>query len=86
MNVAAGENKIGNAYAKRAYRARDANDPDRYMTNLELALPHLREAARIYRVNNISITADKARRRVALVEESIRQVGVVRAIVAATRG
>ena len=84
FNVAAGENNLGNAYNHRAKRARDANDLDRCMANFELALPHLREAARIFRVINHMDRADKALRSVAQIEESIRQVGIARAATAAT--
>ena len=48
-NVAAGENSLGNTYSRRANKALKAKDRDRQITNLELALPHYREAARIYR-------------------------------------
>ena len=81
-NVAVGENQLGNAYNHRAIRA--ANDLDRCMANLELALSHFREAARIFRVINHMDRADKALRSVAQIEESIRQVGIARAATAAT--
>ena len=84
FNVAAGENNLGNAYNHRSKRARDANDLDRCMANFELALPHLREAARIFRVINHMDRADKALRSVAQIEESIRQVGIARAATATT--
>ena len=89
VNVAAGDNQLGNAYNHRAIRAQAANDLDRCMANLELALPHFREAARIHRANNHMDSADKALRNVAQIEESMRQVGIARAaaaVAAATRG
>ena len=51
-NVAVREENLGGAYDNRANRALAANDLDRHMSNLELGLPHLREALRIYRANN----------------------------------
>ena len=83
MNVAAGENKSGNAYHNRANRALDANDLDRCMTNLELALPHFRESARIYEAINHIDAADTSRLNIANVEENIRRIRIDRA---ATRG
>ena len=87
-NVAAVEYKLGIVYGKRAKRAHAAKALDRYLANLELALPHYREAARIYRVLNRMDKAEDALRKVAQIEESIRQVGVARvaAAAAATRG
>ena len=83
VNVAAGENKLGNAYDRRAKRANAANDLDRCMTNLELALSHYREAVRIYRANNHMGGADKVLRNIVIIEEQIRQVGIARAAAAA---
>ena len=87
FNVAAGEGNLGNDYTNRANRAQAANDLDRCMANLELALPHYREAARIYRAINHVDIADKHLRVVAQIEEKIRQLRIVRAAAgAATRG
>ena len=80
-NVAVRENNLGSAYAKRANRAQVANDLDRFVANLELALPHYREAAQIFRANNHVDMADNALRNVAKVEEHIRRIGIVRATV-----
>ena len=86
-NVAVGENKLGMAYINRAKRALGAGDVDRCMDNQELALPHFREAARIYSTNNLVDRADKVLRRVATIEGCIRQVGIFRAAVTtASRG
>ena len=86
-NVAASEGNLGIVYISRANRAQAANDLDRCMANLELALPHLREAVRIYRVINHVDSADRNQQIVATVEEKIRQIGIARAAaVAATRG
>ena len=85
VNVAACENNMGNTYNNRANRAEDANDLDRCIANLELALPHYREAVRIYRVINHVDMADKALRNVALIEENIRQIGITKAKAAAAR-
>ena len=84
VNVAAGEKNLAIAYHKRAKRARAANDLDRELANLELALPHLREAARIFQAINRVDSAVKTRRCVVEVEEKLRQLKIARA--AATRG
>ena len=52
VNVAVSENQLGNAYLARAEKARDAHDLEREQANLEFALPHYREAARILKVNH----------------------------------
>ena len=82
-NVAAVENKLGDAYIGKASRAEDANDLDRCMVNLELALSHFREAARVYRANNHVARVDRSLRKAALVEEQIRLAGIARATAAA---
>ena len=83
-NVAVGEHNLGGAYHKRAARAQAANDMDRCIANLELALPHYREAARILRAINHVDNADRALRHAVEIEENIRQIEIARA--AATRG
>ena len=83
-NVATDENKLGDAYQSRANRAQTANDLNRCRTNLQMALTHYREAARIYRLNNHITKADAALRSVAVAEENIRQIDIARASVAAT--
>ena len=82
-NVGAGEGKLGNAYKNRAKRANAANDLDRCLANLELALPHYRDAARIFRAINHVDKADSALRCIADVEMGIRLIGIARAEVAA---
>ena len=84
VNVAVGENNLGNAYHKRAVGAQAANDLDRCIANLDLALPHYREAARIYRAVNHVDAADRTLRIVVEFEKNIRQIGIAKA--AATRG
>ena len=54
------------------------------MANLELALPHLREAARIFRAINHVDKAETALRSIAGAEEHMRRVGIARAAAAAT--
>ena len=71
-NVAVHEHKLGYAYANRADRAHAADDLDRCMANLELTLPHYREAARIYRVISYMDKADEVDRMIAQVEEDIQ--------------
>ena len=75
MNVAIGECKLGDTYIKRARRA---NDLGRSLANFELALPHLREAARIDRANNQMDSADASLRNVAEIEEWIRRIEIAR--------
>ena len=79
VNVAACENNLGNAYKKRAGRAQAANDLDRELANLELTLPPLREAARIYNTTNHMDDANDALRDIARIEESLRRIGIARA-------
>ena len=83
-NVATSEYNLGAAYQRRAKRAQDANDLDRCVANLELALPHFRAASRIYRAINRVEAADEASQVAVTVENSLRQIAAVRA--AATRG
>ena len=84
VNVAVGEESLGNAYIKRTKRAEDANNLDRCMANLELSLPHFHEAARIYRAINRVDSADVALRNIARVEKNILRIGIARSA-AATR-
>ena len=92
VNVAMTMYQLGNVYIYRAKRAQAVDDLDRCMTNLELALPHFREAARIFRDINRVDNADKALRTIARIEENIRQVVIAKAegaaavAAAATRG
>ena len=84
VNVAACENNLGNAYKKRAGRAQAANDLDRELANLELTLPPLREAARIYSTANRVDDADDVLRKVTQTEEFIRRIGIARAAATTT--
>ena len=93
VNVAVGEENLGDTYYNRAVKARDANDLDHDLANLELALPHYRESARIYRAVNHVDNADGVAQRVVEVEEELRQCKIARAaaaaaaaVTAATRG
>ena len=79
VNVAIGESILGHAYIKRARRANSSNDLDRALSNLELALPHYRESARIFRANNHVDSADTALRHVAHTEDLMRQTELVKA-------
>ena len=84
VNVAAGEQNLGNAYVDRANQA--ANDLVRGLTNLELALPHYREVARICRAINHVDNANDALKDIARVEENIRRIRTARAAPTTTRG
>ena len=74
MNVAVGEKNLGDAYRNRARRADAAKDLDREVANAELALPHYREAARIFQAINHVDSADKALRRVTEIETVLRHI------------
>ena len=79
MNVAAGEHNLGVAYINRANRALLANDLDRQLTNMKLALPHHREAARIFKAIKYLEKVDEVLREIAAIEENIRRVGIANA-------
>ena len=83
-NVAASEGNFGSAYSNRASRAQDANDLDRCLANMELSLPHVREAARIYRAINHMEGADRHLRAATLIEENIRKLRTAKAAAGAT--
>ena len=85
VSVAIGEERLGMMYLQRAKRAREAGDLDRCVANLELAMPHYREAARIYRAIGRMDEADIAAQRVVRVEEQLRQITIAKAA-AASRG
>ena len=78
-NVAVGRRNLGLAFSQRAARAGAANDVDRCIANLGLTLSHLREAARIFRVNNHMDNADEALLLINQFEEKMRQMGIIRA-------
>ena len=82
LNIGVGEANLGDAYENRAIRAHAVNDLDRELANLELALPHHREAVRICRINHVD-KVNEILRDIARVEGKIRQIGVVRAAAAA---
>ena len=82
VNVAASEGSLGGAYYSRATRAQAAQDADRFIVNLELALPHYREAARIYRAINHVERADSAVRNVSDLENLLQKVTLARAATA----
>ena len=65
---------LGNTYAQRANRARAAKDQVLFVANGELALPHLVEAARIFRAVNRVDKADKVMQVVAQIEGFISKV------------
>ena len=89
VNVATGKYNLANTYHKRAGRARDVDDLDREMTNLELALQHYREAARIYRAINYTDRADEATQDADQIVEELQDCITAReeaAVTASTRG
>ena len=78
-NVAVGESNLAITYVQRANRALAANDLDRYVANLELALPHHREAARIFLAINRTEEAAGRADQIEQIEEKLRQCTIVRA-------
>ena len=83
VNVATSEDNLGTMYHNKAKRARTANDLDRYVANLELALPHYREAVQIYRAINYVNKADETAQHIVEVEESLRRCTIARESAAA---
>ena len=71
-NVAIGEQKLGEVYLYQAKRARAADDLDRCVASMELALPHYRESARIYRAIGRMDDADGAAQIAVDIEELLR--------------
>ena len=86
VNVALGEENFAITYRQRAQRARAVHDHDRELDNLQKAMIHYQEAARISRAINLVEKADAADRRTAQVEEEVRQCTIARAAAAATQG
>ena len=74
LNVAVGENQLGNAYKKRASRVKDLKGLDRHLAFLELALSHYREAIRIYGLINHMHGANETMYNLHQVEEQLRQL------------
>ena len=94
QNVAMSTENLGKCYVKRALRARAVNrdDPrcnDRCLTNLELALKHMREAFRIFTAINRIMSANNVRLQTIGIEtqiETIRTINVQLAHAAAAAG
>ena len=88
VNVAATELNSAATYLTRATRARTANELDREQANLELALPHCHESARIYRAVGHADMVERTATVIAETEEKLRWVADARAAAeaAATRG
>ena len=76
VNVASNKRNLGALYITSANRAGAADELDRALANMELALPHLRDAARIYRAINHVDSADEAAKIVMDTEERIRFVRI----------
>ena len=82
VNVAVGNCNLADAYEKRAKRAFAANDLDGEVDNLESALIHLREAARIYTAANHIANADRVAQLIVGVSEKMQQCTAARAAAA----
>ena len=76
LNVGVGESNLGSAYARRAQKAYHSDDMDRYFALLKLALPHHREAARVYRAINHVDAAGRALSAVNDIGEILRDAGI----------
>ena len=76
VNVAVNNENLGVVYCRRANKAVDANDLDCELANLELALPHYREAHRIYRAINHMDSAAATAQKITLIDGRIRQITV----------
>ena len=74
QKAATGDFNLASAYHNRARRAHAAHDLDGCVANAELALPHFREAARIFRAANNMDNADQAEREVVTIENMLREV------------
>ena len=77
-NVAIGKGNLGMAYYNRAQRANADNDLDRCIANLELALPCLRESARIYRALNFEDRGNKMAKIALEAEEDLQKIRILR--------
>ena len=84
INAALCERKLGTTYYNMASRAHITNDLDRCVANLELALPRLREAVRIYRAVNHNDMANNVANNIIAAEQQLRQVSIERS--ATTQG
>ena len=85
-NVAACEGKLRAMYLKRSNRFHRANDLDRMIANLELALPRCREEARIYRaIGNID-DVNRSAQSVEAVEDLLHQASIERTRLRASQG
>ena len=82
-NVAICKGRLADTYVGRAGRANAVNNRDHELANLELALPRLRESARIYRTVNRTEMADDNTRAAVELEEMIRRITIARAAAAA---
>ena len=78
LNVAICEGNLAGEYDARAIRAWNANDLDRCVANLELALIHYREAERSYRAINHVEYAGIAARCIADMEEQLIALRIAR--------
>ena len=77
-NVATANHKLACAFQHRARRADEiSGDYPFCLVNYELALPHYREAVRIYRINNHTEHAEQAQELVARAMDNIQRLKVV---------
>ena len=78
VNVAMCEKNMGLAYKRRANRANFVEDVPLYVANLELAMPRLREAIRLYSAMSYFEESDRMIRETIDVEQSLQQAAVNR--------
>ena len=72
VNVATVEDKLGDAYTRRAIKSHHV--PDRCASMLELSLPHYREAARIFRAVGRVAEVDRVARNIVTAEDLMRKI------------
>ena len=85
-NVAAGENSLANAYLRRANKEHAAHDLERRVANLELAMPHYREAILNYRAANRPADVDRVTRDATKVSELLQKALTIRDAFSAVMG
>ena len=86
VNAAVSEGKLAAVFYKRAEKVRVANDLDRELANLKMALTHIRESSRIYQATARVDDANRAAQLTVVIEERLRQLAIATATAAATRG
>ena len=82
-DVASSRHKLGIAYLRKVLRAFQANDVERCLAILDIALPHYHEAARIYRAIDRMDSADAVLHSAAYADVNFRRIITNRVVPAA---